>query len=279
MKKKVIIAEHYGFCSGVEIAVNTLNKLMDKKKNIYIYGDLIHNRIVMDKFKNRGLHIINNIDDIPDNGTLVIRTHGVKPMVYKKAKEKGLDIIDLTCVYVKRSQKYAKEIIEKGLNLIIIGEKGHDEILSIQGASSGAAIVINSKKEAERINTIQKAGIVIQTTFNRETAKDIISILFDKIGYLVVYNTICNATEKRQNACKNLAIKTDAIVVVGDKMSSNTNRLYEIAKYLNINTFMVNDETEIDCKKYKNYKSVGITAGASTPDIIIKQVIKMIENC
>lgn len=279
MKKKIIIAEHYGFCSGVDIAVNSLNKLMDIKKNIYIYGDLIHNKIVMSKFKNKGLHIVNNIDNIPNNGTLVIRTHGVKPVVYKKAKEKGIDIIDLTCIYVKRSQKYAKEIIEKGLDLIIIGEKAHDEILSIQGASGGAFVVISSKEEAEKINTIQKAGIVIQTTFNRETAKDIISVLFDKIGYLAIYNTICNATEKRQNACKNLAVETDAIVVIGDKISSNTNRLYEIAKSLNGNAFMVNDETEIDCDNYKNYKSIGITAGASTPDITIKKVIKIIENC
>lgn len=108
MKREVRVAEYYGYCSGVELAVNTLNRIMKKEKEIYIYGDLIHNRIVMEELKQRGLKVIKNIDEIPETGTMVIRTHGVKPEVYDKAKEKGLKIVDLTCVFVKRSQNFAK---------------------------------------------------------------------------------------------------------------------------------------------------------------------------
>jgi len=279
MKREVRVAEYYGYCSGVELAVNTLNRIMKKEKEIYIYGDLIHNRIVMEELKQRGLKVIKNIDEIPETGTMVIRTHGVKPEVYDKAKEKGLKIVDLTCVFVKRSQNFAKKIISENLKLIIIGEKNHDEILSIQGNAGGESIVINSVEEAKSINGVDRAGIVIQTTFERELAKSIIGELSDKINYMEIYNTICDATEKRQESCKALASQTDSFVVIGDKNSSNTNRLYEIAKSINKHTFMVSDKRSINCDDFKYSKTVGVTAGASTPDYIINGVIERIENC
>ncbi|NIA22936.1 MAG: 4-hydroxy-3-methylbut-2-enyl diphosphate reductase [Proteobacteria bacterium] len=251
---------------------------MRNGKDIYIYGDLIHNRIVMDELKKRGLKVIKSISEIPDSGTMVIRTHGVKPEVYDKAKEKGLKIVDLTCVFVKRSQSFARRIVEKGLKLIIIGEKNHDEILSIQGNAGGESIVINSVEEAQSIRGIERAGIVIQTTFERELAKSIIGELFDRTKYIEVYNTICDATEKRQESCKKLASQTDSFVVVGDENSSNTNRLYEIAKSRNEHTFMVADKRDIDCNDFKDSKTVGVTAGASTPDYIINGVIEKIGN-
>lgn len=278
MKREVKIAKYYGYCSGVELAVNTLDRIMRNGKDIYIYGDLIHNRIVMDELKKRGLKVIKSISEIPDSGTMVIRTHGVKPEVYDKAKEKGLKIVDLTCVFVKRSQSFARRIVEKGLKLIIIGEKNHDEILSIQGNAGGESIVINSVEEAQSIRGIERAGIVIQTTFERELAKSIIGELFDRTKYIEVYNTICDATEKRQESCKKLASQTDSFVVVGDENSSNTNRLYEIAKSRNEHTFMVADKRDIDCNDFKDSKTVGVTAGASTPDYIINGVIEKIGN-
>ncbi len=279
MKRKVKVADYYGYCSGVDLAVNTLNRIMEKENNIYIFGDLIHNRIVMNELKSRGLKVINKVEEIPSEGTIVIRTHGVRPEIYDMARAKGLKIVDLTCIFVKRSQNFAKKVVKEGIKLIIIGERNHDEILSIQGAAGGDSIVINSVDEAMAITGIDKAGIIIQTTFERELAKSIIGVLFDKINYLEVFNTICDATEKRQESCKRLAAETDSFVVIGDQKSSNTNRLYEIAKSINANTYMVADKNEIDCDNFKNSKIVGVTAGASTPDYIINGVIKKIENC
>ncbi|MGB9812292.1 MAG: bifunctional 4-hydroxy-3-methylbut-2-enyl diphosphate reductase/30S ribosomal protein S1 [Thermovenabulum sp.] len=276
---KIFVAEHSGFCYGVRRAMNILQDIEKKGEEAYTLGPIVHNPQVVEYYSKKGIIPI-EIDELENMNKkrVIIRTHGVEPKVIEMLKEKGIDIIDATCPFVKRVQKLAQEITDKGLMLIIIGEKNHPEVIGIKGYCKGKCIVVENKDEAKAMDNFDKAAVVVQTTQTQENVSKIMDILKQKGEVVEFYNTRCDATTKRQDAARKLAGKVNVMLVVGGKNSANTKKLALICEREGAKVFHIETADEIK-KEWFNYKDqVGITAGASTPDWIIKEVINKMEE-
>ncbi len=277
---KIYIADHAGFCFGVkravEIAENTLSQL-DQDEKIYSLGPLVHNPQVVEKFNKKGLKVIDNTEEL-DNGKVIIRSHGISGNLQKRLEDKNLELIDGTCPYVKAVHNKVKSYHEKGYKIVIIGDKNHPEVIGINGWCNDEGIVINSEEEANNMPNYDKICIVSQTTNTQEKFQKLSDIISKKGKEVKIFNTICNATYQRQSACEELAKKVDVMIVIGGYHSSNTNKLAEISrKYCN-NVYHVETPDELPLHEIAKFNTVGITAGASTPDWIIEEVIKTLEN-
>lgn len=271
---QIFIAESAGFCEGVSAAFEQAKKY----SNIYMLGNLVHNKQVVAKLEEQGIKVIMDINEIKDGETLLISAHGVPPQIYEEAKKKKLKIIDTTCSWVKRAQKLAKEVIQKGFQLIIIGDKNHPEVKGIRGWSEGKGIVISSAEELSRVQLKEKVGVVAQTTQSDENFNNIVKILQSKVKELIVHKTICGATQKRQKAAIELAKKVDVVLVIGDKMSANTKRLTELCSETKTPTYQIQTKDELKPEFIAGYEKIGITAGASTPDWVIKEICDIIST-
>jgi len=280
-----------GFCYGVKRAIDLTTDLKEKNpdKNVFILGELIHNNQVIENLRNMGIKIINDIEEItePQNSICVIRTHGATPQDINKIKEKGCQILDATCVDVKKVQEKAKALIVEGYKLIIIGKDNHPEVIGIKAHAEEntdqKAIVIASADDInthiEEIKDAKRIGIVIQTTQKTENLQNILSVVSQYAKELKVYNTICKTTSNRQKEAKNLAQEVDLMIVVGSKTSANTSHLAEILSEI---TATIHIETEDEICNYEELieksPNIGITAGASTPEYIINNVIKKLKG-
>jgi 4-hydroxy-3-methylbut-2-enyl diphosphate reductase len=277
---KIEISKYNGFCSGVKIAVDKANKTLDEEKKLYSYGEIIHNKDVVEKLNNKGLIVV---DDVPDenDAKLLIRAHGVGKHVVEKINEKNMEVIDATCVKVKKIHKIVEECKNKDYDIIIVGDKNHPEVLGILGWCNNEAFIIDCPEDLLKINidVNKKYCLVSQTTFNTETFQKILDFINEKnYSNIEVHNTICDATKKRQESCVELASKCDVMLVIGGKNSSNTKKLYELSKKVCPNTFLIENYKEIPYNYIDKNTIVGVSAGASAPDWIIEEVIKMLEN-
>ncbi len=278
-KNEIILAESAGFCFGVKRAVNIVKdeiKNNGASKKIYTYGPIIHNKDVIEEFKRQGVEIIEKPEDIEKikGSVLIIRAHGVAESIYKKAKENGVEIVDATCPFVEKIHKCVKQESEKGRTCVIIGDKEHPEVLGIKGWAGNNFRVVENEKEAKELNFEQseKISIVVQTTFDVNLFKDLVEIIRKKGYDTNIINTICNATENRQKEAASISESAEIMLVVGDKSSANTKRLYEICKSGCKDTYFIQKLDDLDCINLQTGISVGITAGASTPDNIIQEV-------
>ena len=283
---KVKVAETAGFCFGVKRAVNKVYELIDtEQKPIFTLGPIIHNEGVVADLEARGVHVIVEADlDSPDdtlqNGTVVIRSHGVGKSIYDKLKEKNISYVDVTCPFVLKIHRIVEKESLAGNHIIIIGDKDHPEVQGICGWCQGPYTVIRNKEEAEAFvpQKGKKISIVSQTTFNYNKFKDLVEILCKKrydnnvLNILNILNTICNATEERQREAKNIAGEVDTMLVVGGRHSSNTQKLFEICKKECGNTYYIQTPVDLDSEMFQCSSYVGITAGASTPNKIIEEV-------
>ena len=283
---KVKVAETAGFCFGVKRAVDKVYELIDtEQKPIFTLGPIIHNEGVVADLEARGVHVITEADlDSPDdtlqNGTVVIRSHGVGKAIYDKLKEKNISYIDVTCPFVLKIHRIVEKESLAGNHIIIIGDKDHPEVQGICGWCQGSYTVIGNKEEAEAFvpSKGKKISIVSQTTFNYNKFKDLVEILCKKrydnnvLNILNILNTICNATEERQREAKNIAGEVDTMLVVGGRHSSNTQKLFEICKKECGNTYYIQTPVDLDSEMFQCSSYVGITAGASTPNKIIEEV-------
>ena len=283
---KVKVAETAGFCFGVKRAVNKVYELIDtEQKPIFTLGPIIHNEGVVADLEARGVHVIAEADlDSPDdtlqNGTVVIRSHGVGKAIYDKLKEKNISYVDVTCPFVLKIHRIVEKESLAGNHIIIIGDKDHPEVQGICGWCQGPYTVIRNKEEAEAFvpQKGKKISIVSQTTFNYNKFKDLVEILCKKrydnnvLNILNILNTICNATEERQREAKNIAGEVDTMLVVGGRHSSNTQKLFEICKKECGNTYYIQTPVDLDSEMFHHSSYVGITAGASTPKKIIEEV-------
>jgi len=277
---KIEISKYNGFCSGVKIAVDKADKMLDTEKKLYSYGEIIHNKDVVDKLNNKGMIVVDDIPEVKD-AKLLIRTHGVGKHVIDKLIENNIEVIDATCVKVKKIHKIVEECKNIGYDIIIVGDKDHPEVIGILGWCNNEAIVINSTEELLSINIdkAKKYCMVSQTTFNTYTFQKILdSINENDFKNIEVHNTICDATRKRQEACTNLASRCDIMLIIGGKNSSNTKKLYELSKKVCPNTYLIENYKEIPYNYIDKNTIVGVSAGASAPDWIIEEVIKMLEN-
>ncbi len=232
---KVIVSNHSGFCFGVEKAMNTAFTEVNNKDSIYTLGPLIHNKQAVEKLENNGIKTIEKLDEL-EEGTVIIRSHGVPKNVYDMAYEKKLGIVDATCPFVKKIQKIAKEYKEKGYNIIIIGNPDHPEVKGINGWCNNEAYIVKTRDDAKKLPFLDKICIVVQTTMSLSLYLELAQIIEEKGKEVVKFNTICSATKDRQEAARSLSQKVEAMVVIGGYHSSNTQKLVEICKQENPDT-------------------------------------------
>ena len=274
------LAKTAGFCFGVKRAVDTVYKEAEKNnETIYTFGPIIHNEQVVEDLEKNGVFVVNSIEELKalkSGTTVIVRSHGVGKYVYDLMEECGLNIVDATCPFVKKIHRIAERESKAGKHIIIIGNDKHPEVEGIKGWVCGQATVIENAEEAKAL-TVQNGEqlcIVSQTTFNYNKFQDLVEIICKK-GYDVEsINTICNATEERQTEAKLIAGKVDAMIVIGGSHSSNTQKLFEICKKECENTYYIQTLGDFDMEKLQGMNTVGITAGASTPNNIIEEVQK-----
>lgn len=282
--RNVKVAKSAGFCFGVNRAVDTVYKQINEKENqIYTYGPIIHNEEVVEKFSRQGVLVINNEDEITKlkKGIVIIRSHGVPEKIYHKLEKAGFDIVDATCPFVLKIHKYVHEYSEMGYHIIIIGNDAHPEVEGIKGwCKMGDTTVISDMKQANDfcVSSDKKICIVSQTTFNYNKFQELVEIIKEKGYDIIVLNTICNATEERQTEAAALAQDAEAMIVIGGKNSSNTQKLFEICKKECENTYYIQTLDDLDMQKLQFIDNVGITAGASTPNNIIEEVQNNVRN-
>lgn len=280
--RQVMLAKSAGFCFGVKRAVNTVYEEAQKGK-AYTYGPIIHNEEVVKDLEKRGVRAIENLEDFLrlEPGTVVIRSHGVARNVYDFFKGHGFRIVDATCPFVLKIHRIVEEHTKNGEHILIIGNDHHPEVEGIKGwCEEGRQTVVETKEEAEQfwVPKNQKVCIVSQTTFNFKKFQELVEIIRKKGYDIFVLNTICNATEERQAEARMIAAKADAMIVIGGRSSSNTQKLFEICKSECENTYYIQTLADLDLKKLRSIDNVGITAGASTPNNIIEEVQKNVRN-
>ncbi|MFT5873922.1 MAG: (E)-4-hydroxy-3-methyl-but-2-enyl pyrophosphate reductase [Clostridium sp.] len=274
--KKIILADSAGFCFGVKRAVDTALNMKEKYNNsIYTLGPLIHNNDVVDFLKENSIFPIelDNIARLKENDTIIIRSHGVSEEALNSLEKYNLNIVDATCPYVESIHEKVKKYYNLGYHIIIVGDKNHPEVIGINGWCNDSSTIVKSSVELNNIPN--KVCLVAQTTERQSTWEDVLTKVIKTSKEIVAFNTICSATEVRQKSAEELSIKVDAMVVIGGFNSSNTTKLYEICKANCENTVHVENLLGIPDEfiKDRNIKTVGVTAGASTPDWIIKDVI------
>ena len=272
---EVILAKTAGFCFGVKRAVDTVYDQVGSG-DVYTFGPIIHNEEVINDLKEKGVQIIESKEDLEKlgEGTVVIRSHGVEKSIYDLIEDKSLKLVDATCPFVKKIHNIVDKDSRAGNQIIIIGNKDHPEVEGICGWCNTQPIVLESLEEAENLTLLEeeKISLVSQTTFNYKNFNSIVEI-FQKKGYnITVYNTICNATEERQKEAASIAKQVDAMIVIGGRNSSNTQKLYNISKKECANTYYIQTLVDLDLAAFESVGRVGITAGASTPNQIIKEV-------
>lgn len=275
---KVEIAKYSGYCFGVKRAMDMAwEELMKNSENtqkqIYSIGPLIHNNQAMQKYKDKGLLIEEKVENLEKNSIAIVRSHGLSKYFYDKMEEKSIKVVDATCPFVKKIQDIVYKSHISGSKIILIGDRNHPEIIGINGWAEDSSIIINSLDDASsfEVNEHSDYIVVVQTTYKLEKYQQIEKILKNRLKKVEFFNTICYATRERQDAAGKLSKIVDAMIVVGGKNSSNTKKLAEICAE-NCDTFLIETAEELDLEKIKNFEKIGISAGASTPDFIIKEV-------
>lgn len=280
---EIRLAVSAGFCFGVKRALDTVYEALDKTPGrLYTYGPIIHNETVVAKLAKRGVAVLENLEALEQltEGTVVIRSHGVGRAIYELIEKKGLKLIDATCPFVKKIHRLVAEHTAAGERVVIVGNPTHPEVEGIVGWAEGEVLVLPEPEFAEKMpdGEGENLFIVAQTTYNIGKFKLIIEILQKKGYYVNVINTICNATSERQTEARALAREVDTMLVIGSESSSNTKKLYEICKDECNRTQLIQSVRDIRFESVGELGIVGITAGASTPNDIIEEVLTYVRN-
>ena len=276
---QVELAKSAGFCFGVQRAVDTVYKQIEENsaEKIYTYGPIIHNEEVIKDMEKKGVEVILSEEELKQikSGIVIIRSHGVPKRICDLLDENGVRYVDATCPFVKKIHRIVEEKSRDGYHIVIIGNREHPEVMGIEGWAQGPATIIQTEEEARAFELVpesEKVCVVAQTTFNYNKFKDLVE-KFEKKGYdILVLNTICNATQERQVEARRIASEVDAMIVIGGKHSSNTQKLYEICQKECKNTYFIQSLGDFNPECVNSVRSVGITAGASTPNQIIEEV-------
>lgn len=268
------VAESAGFCFGVKRAIEMAYEAIGVEPKLYSYGQLIHNKTVTDDLASKGLEIVESLDGLTE-GTLLVRSHGVGKALYDEAEAKGLKILDGTCPFVKKIHNIVHDKLAEGMGIIIVGDGTHPEVIGINGWCENAAVILEDEEAAKtkEIPEKEKYAVVVQTTFRQAKLDKILEILQDRGVNMEVHNTICSATEKRQTDAEELSKTVDKMIVIGGKNSSNTQKLVEICAKNCGNTVHIETICDLVLNNFGKDDKIGITAGASTPPAIIKEVV------
>jgi len=272
---EVIIAQEAGFCFGVKRALRLAEKALKEYEEVFSIGPLIHNQRVIDELKKKGLRVLDSVSQV-FKGPVIIRSHGVTKGAFEELKKRGIKIIDGTCPNVKKVQKLAQSLSRKGFLVVLIGEKDHAEVKGILSYTEGNAIVVESFQEIPEGLPKRKIAVLIQTTQEPGRVKEILDFLFERIKEMNVYNTLCEAAQRRQKEALELAKRVDLMFVIGGRESANTRRMVEVCKRVQARTYHIEGPEEIRPELLKMVKKVGLTGGASTPPHLIKEVYEIL---
>lgn len=275
---KINVAKSSGFCFGVRHAINMSLALTGSKKPVYVLGDIVHNSFVVKKLSSRGIKKLDRIT--PRKGAiLIIRAHGAPKKTFEKAKKCGYKIVDATCPKVKDIYKIARRL-EKNNTVIIIGDKGHDEVKGIAGQLKRTPVTIESPHDIPRakLGKIKKAAVITQSTQNLENINAVMKEIEKLIPSVRLHNTTCRTTVVKQEEIKSLPTRNDVMLIVGSPSSANTKRLYQISKSINRRTHWIESAAGLDPAWFRDASSVGIMAGASTPDEITREIVEMLRS-
>lgn len=279
---EVTVAKSAGFCFGVRRAVETVEEELCKGKKVWTYGPIIHNEEVVSSLEQKGACIYDPQEEYnsEERGTMVIRSHGITRSEQEELLARGFEIVDATCPFVKKIHRIAEEQSRAGRTILIFGDESHPEVIGIRGWSVSETYVLNSAEDIEKLSLPDgsKVCVVAQTTFNYKKFQELVEILKKKRYDIIVLSTICNATEERQSETAQLAAMSEAMIVIGGKQSSNTKKLYDIARDKCENTYYIQKLDDLDLSQFKSFRCVGITAGASTPNTIIKEVQRIMSE-
>lgn len=276
----VEVAQRAGTCYGVQRAIDLAiqaGRASNGAEQVHTLGPLIHNPLVVKELEEEHVLMANDLERV-SQGTLIIRAHGVVPELIDRAREKDLDIVDATCPFVKKVHLAAERLVRDGYRVVVIGEPGHPEVEGILGHAGTDALVLENVEQALRADISGKVGVVVQTTQTVDNFSHVVAVLSSRCKELHVVNTICNATSERQRAAAELSARVEAMVVIGGKNSGNTRRLAEICREHCSRTFHIEQVDELESAWFKDVSTVGVTAGASTPQRHIDQVTAWLQD-
>jgi len=272
---KIELAKSLGFCFGVKRAI----KIAEDAKDAHTFGPLIHNSLENERLKKDfNVGLVENIEELQDNTRVIIRTHGIEKKNLVRLYEKSMEVIDATCPYVTKPQQIVKDMSAQGYEIVIFGDKDHPEIKGVMSYAQGSVQVVLEPFELDSIALKERVAIIAQTTRREEDFEKIVTYLMRRVKEVRVFNTICNATFENQDAARELSQKADVMIVIGGKNSSNTKQLFKICEQNCPNSYLIESEAELEATWFKDKKLCGISAGASTPDWVISDIIKKIEN-
>ena len=274
---KITVTKDAGYCFGVRDAVNMAFDASQKYGEVYMLGSIVHNEKVVDDLSKAGAKIVNKLDDVPKSSPILFRAHGTINKLWDKAQKKNMNIIDATCPLVYEIHHEVKKLALEGRKIIVIGDHGHDEVIAIADQAKNA-IVIANKDEALKLKKMKRAGVVSQSTQDIKNVREIINILMNKVYDLRFMNTICYPTKRNHEQIKEIAKSHDLMIIIGSFTSANSKRLTQLSYKINKKSYQVTCANELNLSWFKNIKSVGISAGASTPDHIIGEVKNKINN-
>ncbi|MHC4950709.1 MAG: 4-hydroxy-3-methylbut-2-enyl diphosphate reductase [Planctomycetota bacterium] len=274
---KVLVAEKCGFCPGVRAAINLAQKTLETENQVYSLGHIIHNEDVVNQLSESGLSTVDSIENI-DSGTVLIRSHGATLAELDQIREKGLKIVDATCVLVKRVQKIARQLNEEGYEVVMIGDKGHPEVKAVVGSTDDVKVV-GTPEDLDKISLNRKLGVICQTTQSPGHFADMIAAISRRgFSEMKIINTLCRETMERQTAAVKLCRQVDVMFVLGGMHSANTRKLAELCKKHNSQTYHLQNWAELDKNCLFGKATAGVTAGASTPDEVIEEFVRNLEH-
>ena len=274
---EITIAKDAGYCFGVRDAVNLAYDTAKRHGDVYMLGDIVHNENVVADLNKAGARVVKSLDEVPDGKPILFRAHGTLVETWDDAKSKDMNIIDATCPLVKEIHDEVLKLSKEGRKIIIIGDHGHDEVVGI-ASQVNDAIVVSNEKEAMKLRKMKRAGVVSQSTQTIENVQKIINIIMTKVYDLNFVNTICFPTKRNQDQIKDLAKECDVMIVIGSFTSANSKRLTMLAEEINKKSYQVTDADDINIEWFAGAKTVGLSAGASTPDNIINNVLDKIKT-
>lgn len=276
---EIVLAESLGFCMGVKRAVDMAYRALERNPGepVVTLGPLIHNTQEIERLQRDGIRVSDQ-SDLPTSGTVIIRAHGVAPQAYEELKSRGLRIMDGTCPYVHYSQRKAMELHRDGYTVVIVGDKDHPEIRGILGYIQDEGYAVKTIDEARQLPALQKIGVIAQTTISPRKYQLVIEALRERAPEVKVCETICDATEENQKAVRSLSREVDLLLVIGGRHSANSNKLVEAAREHCPASFLIETSSEIDPASLRGVRRVGVSAGASTPDWMIQQVVERLRQ-
>ena len=274
---KILLAKDAGYCFGVRDAVKLAYDTADKDGEVYMLGHIVHNENVVKDLDGAGAKVVDSLDAIPKDKPVLFRAHGTSVETWDNAKNNNMNIVDATCPLVLEIHDEVKKLEAEGRKIIIVGDHGHDEVKGIASQVKNP-IIVSSSKEALSLRKFKRAGVVSQSTQTIENVQEIINIVMTKVFDLRFVNTICFPTKRNQSQIKDLAKQCDLMVVIGSFTSANSKRLTALAKERNNNSYQVTNADEINLDWFEKVETVGVSAGASTPDKIINDVLTKIKK-